>query len=125
MSSLNPSEFGKPVTFTATVTSSAGTPTGTVIFSDGGVAIGTATLAAGIASLTTSTLTVGSHTITASYGGAATFGPATSPALSQTVNTPADSVKLRALQVLVTPIRGPGFRAGDLRRHRQRDRRGL
>ncbi|MBR1194803.1 DUF11 domain-containing protein [Bradyrhizobium sp. AUGA SZCCT0240] len=103
-SSLNPSEFGKPVTFTATVTSSAGTPTGTVIFSDGGVAIGTATLAAGIASLTTSTLTVGSHTITASYGGAATFGPATSPALSQTVNTPADSVKLRALQVLVTPI---------------------
>jgi hypothetical protein len=102
-SSLNPSEFGKPVTFTATVTSSGATPTGAVTFNDGGVAIGTTTLAAGIASFTTSSLTVGSHAITASYGGAANFSASTSPTLNQAVNTPADSLKLRALQVLVTP----------------------
>ncbi|WP_283808449.1 Ig-like domain repeat protein [Bradyrhizobium sp. AS23.2] len=102
-SSLNPSEFGKAVTFTATVTSSAGTPAGTVTFNDGGVAIGTAVLAAGIASFTTSSLTVGSHAITASYVGAGNFGPSSSPTLTQAVNTPADSLKLRALQVLVTP----------------------
>ena len=103
VSSLNPSEFGKPVTFTATVTSSSGTPTGTVTFNDGGVAIGTTTLAAGIASFTTSSLTIGSHAITASYAGTANFGASTSPILNQAVNTPADSLKLRALQVLVTP----------------------
>ena len=51
----------------APVTSSAGTPTGTVTFKDGAAALGTATLAAGVATLTTSSLTLGSHTITASY----------------------------------------------------------
>ena len=76
VSSLNPSEFGKPVTFTATVTSSGGTPTGTVTFNDGGVAIGTATLAAGIASFTTSSLTIGSHAITASYAAPQISAPA-------------------------------------------------
>jgi Autotransporter beta-domain len=52
---------------------------------------------------TTSTLTVGSHPITASFGGTANFSASTSPILTQAVKTPADSLKLRALQVLVTP----------------------
>jgi hypothetical protein len=103
-SSQNPSSFGQPVTFTATVTGTGGTPTGNVTFSDGGVAIGTVALSAGIAAFTTSTLTTGSHTITASYAGNANFGPSTSPALAQTVNIPADSVKLRALQLNVTKL---------------------
>jgi len=102
-SSLNPSELGKPVTFTATVTGGNGAPTGTVTFNDGGVAIGTATLVNGIASFTTSSLSLGSHAITASYGGAGNFSPSTSATLTQVVNTPSDSLKLRALQVLVTP----------------------
>jgi uncharacterized repeat protein (TIGR01451 family) len=102
-SSLNPSEFGKPVTFIAMVTSGSGTPTGTVTFNDGGAPIGTATLASGIATFTTTTLTVGTHTITASFGGSANFTASTSAALIQSVSTPADSLKLRALQVLVTP----------------------
>jgi len=72
-SSVNPSNMGQAVTFTATVTSSAGTPTGTVTFKDGAAALGTATLAAGVATLTTSSLTLGSHTITASYAGAGNF----------------------------------------------------
>jgi uncharacterized repeat protein (TIGR01451 family) len=102
-SSLNPSELGKPVTFTATVTGGNGTPTGTVTFNDGGVAIGTATLVNGITSFTTSSLSLGSHAITASYGGAGNLSPSTSATLTQVVNTPADSLRLRALQVLVTP----------------------
>jgi hypothetical protein len=46
-SSVNPSSFGQPVTFTATigvVAPGAGTPTGTVTFKDGSKMLGTATL---------------------------------------------------------------------------------
>jgi hypothetical protein len=40
--------------------------------------------------------------ITASYGGDTNFVAGTSPALSQAVNVPADSIKLRQMQILVT-----------------------
>jgi hypothetical protein len=44
-SSLNPSTFGKPITFTATVASShGGSVSGTVTFKDGATTIGAATL---------------------------------------------------------------------------------
>jgi hypothetical protein len=48
VSSLNPSVFGQPVTFTAMVaaTTGSGTPTGSVTFLDGAVALGTQSLAA-------------------------------------------------------------------------------
>jgi hypothetical protein len=105
-SSLNPSEVGKSVTFTATVSSGSGTPTGTVAFKDGPDLLGTATLSSGIATFTTSSLTLGSHTITANYAGIATFAASVSATLIQAVNTPADSLKLRAMQVLVTPVVG-------------------
>ena len=36
----NPTLYGQPVTFTATVGAAAGTPTGTVTFQDGGVVLG-------------------------------------------------------------------------------------
>jgi hypothetical protein len=69
--------YGDPLTITARVTaklSGAGTPAGTVSFSDGGVLLGTATLDAdGRASFTTSALTAGKHTITVSYSGAANY----------------------------------------------------
>ncbi|HLU08507.1 MAG TPA: Ig-like domain repeat protein, partial [Oceanobacillus sp.] len=68
-SSLNPSNFGEAVTFTATVTSASGTPTGTVTFSIDGVSQAPVSLASGQASFTTSSLSVGAHTITASYSG--------------------------------------------------------
>jgi hypothetical protein len=102
-SSLNPSQVGQSVTFKATVTGS-GSPTGTVTFMDGGSAIGTGTLAGGIAAFSTSALTLGSHTITASYAGSAGFSSSTSVALMQVVNVPADSVKLRAMQVMATVV---------------------
>ncbi|WP_245331954.1 putative Ig domain-containing protein [Bradyrhizobium sp. NAS80.1] len=101
-SSLNPSQFGQPVTFSATVAGAGGTPTGTVTFSDNGSAIGTGTLSGGVATFTTSALAVGNHTVTSSYGGSALFAPSTSTALAQSVNVPADSLKLRALQLNVT-----------------------
>ncbi|WP_456791499.1 IPT/TIG domain-containing protein [Bradyrhizobium sp. USDA 4506] len=103
-SSLNPSSYGQPVTLTATVTGSGGTPAGTVVFKDAGAVIGSATLSAGIASFATTTLAVGTHSITASYGGNTVFAASTSPVLSQTVNIPADSVKLRQLQVNLSRI---------------------
>jgi Bacterial Ig-like domain (group 3) len=101
-SSRNPSEVGQAVTFTATVTSGVGTPGGTVTFNDGGAGLGSGTLAGGIATLTVTTLTRGSHSITAVYAGNANFITSTSAALIQAVDTPADSLKLRALQLLAT-----------------------
>jgi len=87
ISSANPSVFGQPVTFTATVSSAAGIPTGTVTFLDGATSLGTGALdSSGIATLTTASLAVGAHSITASYGGDANFNPSSSSALSQTVN---------------------------------------
>jgi Bacterial Ig-like domain (group 3)/Autotransporter beta-domain len=103
-SSLNPSQAGQAVTFTASVASGSGTPAGTVTFKDGSTAIGSAALAGGVAALTTSALTVGSHSITAVYGGTAAFTTSTSAALVQAVSTPADSLKLRAMQVLAAPV---------------------
>lgn len=103
-SSQNPSSLGQSVTFTANVTALAGTPTGTVNFSDNGSPIGSATLAAGTASFSIATLKIGSHTITASYAGSGAFNASTSPALAQSVNVPTDSVKLRALQIDITKL---------------------
>jgi len=83
-SSLNPSTLGQAVTFTAKLTPAAAT--GSVQFLDGGTALGTATVASGAASLPVSTLPVGTHTMTAVYSGDVSNAPATSAALTQTVN---------------------------------------
>ena len=71
--SLDPSTLGSPVTFTATVSGSVGTPTGSVTFLDGVTPLATVALTGGVAQLTTSALTGGAHTIDASYGGSATY----------------------------------------------------
>jgi hypothetical protein len=84
-SSLNPSTYGTIVTFTATVTSTAGTPTGTVTFKDGATTLGSPALSAGKATFSSSTLAVGSHSITASYNGAPDYN-ISAGALTQTVS---------------------------------------
>lgn len=84
-SSLNPSPAGASVTFTATVTSSYGTPTGTVVFTDGTTALGTATLSGGVSTYSTSSLAVGTHTITATYAANGDFA-ASSASLSEVIN---------------------------------------
>src|SRR5262245_51300748 len=101
-SSQNPSSFGQPVQFAVKVTGLS--PTGSVTLFDGGTQIGTGTLAAGTASFTVSSLAVGSHSLTARYSGDPSNAASTSAALIQTVNVPADSIKLREMQVSVTPM---------------------
>ncbi len=73
-SSPNPSVFGQPVTFTATVTAtgSAATPVGTVRFEIGGH-VQTVALVGGSASVTISDLPVGSHTGAVFYEGTPSF----------------------------------------------------
>jgi hypothetical protein len=85
-SSLNPSVYSQSVTFTATVTSSSGSPTGSVTFYDGASVLGTAALSGGKASIITSSLTAGAHSITAAYVGNSPWVASTSSALLQTVN---------------------------------------
>ena len=85
--SANPSGFGQPVTFTATVVS-AGSPAtqGTVIFREGATVLAgpLALDASGHASFATSSLAVGNHTITADYSGATLSAPS-SGSVVQTV----------------------------------------
>jgi uncharacterized repeat protein (TIGR03803 family) len=86
-SSLNPSNFGQSVTFTATVAPQfSGTPTGTVTFNNGSTKLGTVSLSGGVASYTTTKLAVGTEPITAAYNGSSSFTTSTSNALSQAVN---------------------------------------
>jgi phospholipase C len=87
-SSLNPSSFGQPVTFTATVTSSTGLiPSGKVQFKDGKTVLSAVALnASGVATFTTHTLATGSHSITAVFVGSLNFSGSISPILTQTVN---------------------------------------
>jgi hypothetical protein len=73
------------VMLTATVSSPAGVPTGTVSFLDGTSPLGLGTLSNGVATLTTSSLAVGTHSITAVYSGETNFAAASSPALTQYV----------------------------------------
>ena len=75
-SSANPSTFGQSVTFTATVTGSLGTPTGTVQFNIDNSDVGApVTLnASGQATFATSTLGAGNHAVKATYSGNSSYG---------------------------------------------------
>jgi len=85
-SSLNPSNVGQSVTFTASVAPQfSGTVKGTVTFYDGATALKTVALSGGGAKFTTSTLTSGAHNIKATYNGNANFD-GSSASLTQTVN---------------------------------------
>ena len=68
-SSSNPVLLASAVTFTATVTSTPDTPTGTVSFFDGTTLLGSAALSSGTASYTTASLAAATHSITAVYSG--------------------------------------------------------
>jgi large repetitive protein len=82
-SSLNPSQFGQNVTFTATVTTGTGSLTGTVTFYNGAAILkANVALVAGAATYTTSTLPVGTNPITAQYNGDSTHFKSTVDAAS-------------------------------------------
>ncbi len=76
----------QPITFTATVTGSGATPTGTVNFSANGNSIGAAQLnGSGVATITVSTLPVGSYTVLANYTGDTNDAISVSPAITLNV----------------------------------------
>jgi sugar lactone lactonase YvrE len=77
---------GKPVTFTAVVTSSTGVPTGSVTFTDGATVLGTSALFQSAATYTTSTLAVGTNAITATYNGDANYLSSRSTAFTEVVS---------------------------------------
>ena len=89
---VNPSTVGQCVAFSAMVTANspgAGTPTGTITFSDGTTVLGTGLLSAGaMASFCTTALAAGTHTIMAYYSGDNNFPSSSNAAapFSQTVN---------------------------------------
>jgi hypothetical protein len=74
------------VKFTATVTATSGTPTGTVNFMDGATLLGTSSVAAEVATFSTSKLPSGRHSITASFLGSTCFVARVSGALTQVVS---------------------------------------
>jgi large repetitive protein len=87
-SSLNPSNIGQSVTFTASlaVTNGNGPPSGTIQFSDGSTLLGKPVpVSGGQATYTTSSLAIGSHVISASYSGDTQY-PAASSEFGQVVN---------------------------------------
>lgn len=93
-SSLNPSQVGQAVTFTATVQSTSppdsvttgqANPTGSVQFSEGPNVFGAGTLNNGIATFTTASLAAGTHPVSASYSGDADHAASVSPVLNQRV----------------------------------------
>jgi hypothetical protein len=117
-SSLSAVIGGQAVTFTATVTTSAGgAPTGTVTFLDGTTSLGTVALnGSAIASLNTTSLSVAAHAITARYDGDVNSATSTSAAVNETVNiagfaTPPTNLVVTAGQTLpisLTLFAAPG-----------------
>ena len=92
----NPSVYQEPVTLTASVSSSGGTPANgeNVTFMSGTTSLGTSELTGGVASLTTTDLPTGTDSITAVYGGDSGFSSSTSTPVSQTVNKASSSTTL-------------------------------
>jgi hypothetical protein len=79
---------GASEVLSATVTSAAGVPGGTVTFSNGTTLLGTANLANGTASMPVVFSTIGSQTITTAYNASGNFGSSNSAALTLAVVTP-------------------------------------
>ena len=86
--SPNPVTQPANCTLTATVTSSSGTPTGSVTFSAGGEALATVNVnGSGVASVAASSNTVpaGTYPVVATYNGATTYAKSTSSTVNVTV----------------------------------------
>jgi len=126
-SSVNPSTPGQSVTFTATVSGSNASlkPSGTLTFSVDGSALPAVLLINGQASFTTAALTSGNHTIVATFNPDIGFAASTSAPLIQRVGPPADSIKLRELQISATPIIAQGWAQAVTRRNGRCGRRRL
>ncbi len=112
---------GMPVTLTATVTSTAGVPPGTVTFLNGAEELGTVVVSStGVTTLTLSNLPTGALGLSASYSGNANYSASTSGvtdtsvqdfAIAPTAGTPSAPVvpgAATSFTILLTPSTG-GF----------------
>jgi hypothetical protein len=81
----NPTTYGVNVVLNATVSSSGGSPTGSVEFFDGTRSLGSANLSGGTATLTTGAIGVLTPGVTAQYRPTGSFGASTSAPLARTV----------------------------------------
>lgn len=87
---------------TATVTSNAGVPSGTVTFLSGSTSLGTAMLTNGTASLTSMSSVIGTETITAAYNATGNFGGSSSAPLMLAITNPI-ALTLSPLAVSIAP----------------------
>jgi hypothetical protein len=99
--------FGQPVTLTATVTSSGGTPTGTVTFLDGTTVLGRVAVDPNGQATLTLPLGVGVHSLRASFAGTGAFAASTSASLGETVNRAATTSTLSANTVGIPGLLHP------------------
>jgi len=123
-SSLNPSQPGQPVTFTATVTSYHGTPSDGSVeffeeFPDGDKSLGAQSLIGGTASCTTSVLTSNAHLIRAAYIPAGTTIRASiSPDFFQTVwdrsKSPVATIGISGSAIAVNPATNRIYVSNDM-----------
>ena len=111
-SSVLNANLASPVTFTATVSSAIGAPTGTVTFFDGTASLGMGTLASAgatsaTATLMTSSLSSGTHTIMATYAGttatagAGAYAASASATIPEVVTAPAVGSALAPASITV------------------------
>jgi sugar lactone lactonase YvrE len=108
--SANPVTAGAPLGLTATLSSTGGTPTGSVSFLDGSTLLGTGKLnGQGIASLSLSgsTLAVGSHSLTVTYAGDSDNGASVSAAVNEVV-------KIAASSTVIASSANPAFQGASV-----------
>ena len=87
-STPNPSVYGQSILFSATITSSIGSPPDgdTVTFKQSATVLGTGILGGGTATLSTSTLGPGNKAIAVVYAGDASFSSSVSKAVTQVIS---------------------------------------
>ena len=96
-SSGNPSPFGSPVTFTATVQTNGVTAADALsnyVFKVDGIAVATNAVSGGQATYTTSSLGTGSHTVAAVYSGDGVYLPGTNSLTQIVTSNPIKTVML-------------------------------
>jgi sugar lactone lactonase YvrE len=95
--SANPIGQGASITFSAAVSGSGGTPSGSVQFLDGATVIGTGTAnAKGVATFATTALALGNHTITAAYAGDPYDAASSSGPVTEVIQTATTAVAIAA-----------------------------
>lgn len=92
--SPDPTVYGQSLAFTAIVTSSGGTPPGSVLFYDGPTMLGEGVLSGGLATFTTNAVEIGARSLRAVYPGSGSFAASTSNLLAHTVNPAGTQVTL-------------------------------